>query len=149
MTNYARHILAAGLVTMCAVAAPNAHTSDTVTAVPFAFEVGSASLPRDTYQVSTLPGQSGGFMIRSLRHGAIVLSQPDGPSDKDNSPRLVFHKYGDRHFLREVRLAGSAGFSVAKTPGEIDAAERMAAGSRPEVIVLRTGGDRALVVGSE
>ena len=76
-------------------------------------------------------------MISSLRHRAIVLSQADGPSDTDNSPRLVFHRYGDHYFLREVRLPGKLGFTLPATRAEREAAEQIAGRTAPELVVVR------------
>lgn len=140
MTHYARQIVAVGLVTLCAAVAVNAQSSDTVADVPFAFSVGSEVLPRDTYTISRMHGQSGVFMIKGQRHGVVVFSQPDGRSDTDNGARLLFSRYGDRHFLREVRLTGSDGFSLPKSKAEGDAAEGIA-GATPEMIELRTRAD--------
>jgi hypothetical protein len=127
--------LAAGLVIFGAAATSQAQ-ADTVTAVPFAFTVGSTELPRDSYTISRVSGHMNAFLIRGLRGSTIVMSQPDGPSATDPSPRLVFHRYGDRYFLREVRLAGNTGFSLPKSRAETSAEEKVAKRSAPEVIVL-------------
>jgi hypothetical protein len=112
-----------------------AQSTDTITKVPFTFNVGASVLPPDTYRVSQFGGHTDVFMISGVRHSAILLSQPDGSTTDDN-PRLVFHRYGDSYFLREVRLAGNRGFSLPETRQERDAQERIAARSTPEVIVV-------------
>ena len=129
-------IVVAGL--LLAAVATNAQTTNTITDVPFEFTVGTTTLPRDSYQVTRITGQSGAFIIRGARRGVVVVSQPEGPSATDNSPRLVFHRYNDRYFLREVRLPGSNGFRLPKTSAEVDAAEQLAAGVTPDVVSLRT-----------
>lgn len=137
MKRYARTILAiAGLMVFGAAGALNAQTTDTRTDVQFSFTVGTTTLPPDTYRVMRMPGQNGAFLIRGTRHGAVMLSQPDGRV-ADNSPRLVFHRYADRYFLREVRLGDNTGFSLPKTRLEIDAAEKIAGSPAPDVVVLR------------
>jgi len=138
MRIHARKIVAiATLFVLGAAPALSAQTSDTVTDVPFAFTIGMTSLPRDTYRVSRLTGHMDVFMISSLRHSAILLSQPDGPSDTDETPRLVFHRYADRYFLREIRLPGNVGFRLPKTRAEREAAEQIAGRSSAEVVVVR------------
>jgi hypothetical protein len=136
MKSYARTIMAlAGLAFIVTAATVNAQSTDTITKVPFAFNVGSSLMPRDTYRVSKLGGHTDVFLISGFRHSAILLGQPDG-SKSDDNPRLVFHRYGDSHFLREVWLAGNTGFSLPETRQERDAQERIAARSTPEVIVV-------------
>jgi hypothetical protein len=137
MKLHTRRLMAiAGLLLAGAAAALNAQTTDTVTDVPFAFTVGTATLPRDTYRISRLPGHTDAFLIRGLRHGAIMVSQPDGASETDPGPRLVFHRYADSYFLREVRMPGNTGFKLPRTRGELQAAEQLASRSTPEVVVL-------------
>jgi hypothetical protein len=141
MKKYVRYILtAAAVLTAPGLAPLYAQTTDTVTRVPFGFTVGTASLPGDTYRLEKAAGHTDVFLIRSLHRGAIILGQPADASAADTSPRLVFHKYGDRYFLREVYLTGRTGLSLPRTRLEVDAAERLASGARPEVIVVRAGG---------
>lgn len=138
MKTYASRILAiAGLLVLGSAPGASAQASDTVTAVPFAFRVGSTVLPRDGYRVSRLPGHTDAFLIRGLRQGTIVLSQPDGPSEADDTPRLTFYRYGNQYFLREVRLSGNDGFRLPKSPTEREAAEQRAGLVLPEVVVVR------------
>ena len=126
----------ATVVLLGAAARVTAQTpTDTLTDVPFAFTVGKTTLPRDTYRISRLNGHMDAFMISSLRHSVIVSSQPDGGS-RDRAARLVFHRYADQYFLREVRLGGNVGFSLPPSRQERDAAEQIARGSTPEVVVV-------------
>jgi len=85
--------------------------------------------------VSEFGGQTGVFMISGFRHSAIVLSEPDGRTGVDQ-PQLVFHKYGDQYFLREIRLAGNTGFSLPESKQERQVEERVADRSTPERIVV-------------
>jgi hypothetical protein len=117
----------------------SAQTSDATVNVPFAFTAGTASLPRGEYRLSTLPGHLDAVMIRSLQHGVILLSQPAGSTGKDNTARLVFDRYADQYFLREIRLQGSVGFELPRTDVEKAAAARIAGGAKPEVVVVPVG----------
>ncbi len=136
MKTYARTFIAlAGFAFIGTAAVVNAQSLDTITKVPFAFNVGSSLMPRDTYRVSKFGGHTDVFMISGFKHSAILLGQPDGGKTDDN-PRLVFHRYGDSYFLREVRLAGNTGFNLPETRQERDAQERIAGRSTPEVIVV-------------
>jgi hypothetical protein len=142
MKSYTRRmiaILGLAAMTIGAGSGLNAQSSETTANVPFAFTAGTASLPRGAYHLSTLPGHTDALMIRSFQHGAILLSQPAGSTPADSTPRLVFDRYGDRYFLREIRLAGNVGFEFPKTAAENAAAERIASGAKPEVVVVRMG----------
>ena len=136
MKTYARTLVAlAGFAFIATAAVVKAQSLDTISKVPFAFNVGSSLMPRDTYRVSKLDGHNDVFMISGFKHSAILVGQPDG-GQTDDSPRLVFHRYGDSYFLREVRLAGNTGFSLPETRQERDAQERIAARATPDVIVV-------------
>jgi hypothetical protein len=137
MKSYTTRILAlAGVAFVLTAGVAKAQSgTDTISKVPFTFNVGASVMPPDTYRVSEVGGNTGVFMISSFRHSAIVLSQPDGRT-ADDSPRLVFHRYGDSYFLREVRMAGDTGFRLPESRQERDAQERIAARSTPERIVV-------------
>ena len=72
--------------------------------IPFAFQAGSIQMPAGVYDVSLVsdhllqlrgqgPGkQASGFLT--------VIPSQGGKIEKNG--RLVFHRYGDRYFLREV-----------------------------------------------
>ena len=138
MKIHARTLLVAAGLLLAAAAATNAQTTNTVTDVPFEFTIGTTTLPRDSYEVTRITGQSGAFLIRGARRGVVVISQPEGSSATDNSPRLVFHRYNDRYFLREVRLPGNNGFRLPKTEAEVDAEERLVAGATHDVVAIST-----------
>ena len=138
MKIHARTLMVVAGLLLAAAVVTNAQTTNTVTDVAFEFTVGTTTLPRDSYEVTRITGQSGAFLIRGARRGVVVISQPEGPSATDNSPRLVFHRYNDRYFLREVRLPGNNGFRLPKTSAEVDAAEQLAAGVTHDVVSVRT-----------
>jgi hypothetical protein len=128
----------AAAVVLASAAAVSAQATDSITDVPFAFTVGATTLPRDTYRISRLPGHLDVFQISSERHSAIVISQPESPDRKGDDPRLVFHRYGDSYFLREIRLPGNVAMSLPPTRLERDAAEKLASNAAPEVVVIDT-----------
>lgn len=129
-------IVAAAII--ASAAAASAQTTDSTSHVPFAFTVGNKTLPRDVYRISRLPGHMDVVQIRGLRGGVIVMSQPEGPDRQDPSPRLVFHRYGDSYFLREIRMPGNVGLALPATRLERDAAEKVASNAAPEVVVIPT-----------
>jgi hypothetical protein len=70
--------------------------------VPFDFAVSSKHLPSGNYQFLTQ--SSGTILVRGDSQQFFVLATADlpGSSNSDKSGWLVFHKYGDSYFLREI-----------------------------------------------
>ena len=128
----------AAVAVVASVAAASAQTTDSIAKVPFAFTVGTKTLPRDVYRISRLPGHLDVVQITGARSGAIVISQPEGPDRTDSSPRLVFHRYGDSYLLREIRMPDNVGLALPATRLERDAAEKIASNAAPEVVVIPT-----------
>ncbi len=105
--------------------------------VPFDFVVGTKTLPKGTYTVELhdsihnvliVQGQDSGTIFA----GSITVSAED---IEDNSPKLIFHRYGDQYFLSQVwngaRLAGQ------ELPKSQQEREHLAEGNlRPEVIAI-------------
>ena len=131
-------IVFAAAVVLASSATVSAQETDSITNVPFAFTVGQATLPRGTDRLSRLSGHLDDFEITGDRHSAIVISQPESPEGKDDNPRLVFHRYGDSYFLREIRLPGNVAMSLPPTRLERDAVERLVSNAAPEVVVIDT-----------
>jgi hypothetical protein len=75
--------------------------------MPFAFTVGNKLLPPGTYTI--IPVHRGIIAIRSWDANVGVLSTAISDSNQSqNGSKLVFTKYGDQYFLREI-LGGSGG----------------------------------------
>ncbi len=75
--------------------------------IPFSFQIGSYSLPPGTYSIRmqgndllSIKGEGGGAVMLVMRNSA---NQPSLDS------AVVFHHYGNRYFLREVRTEGDQG----------------------------------------
>jgi hypothetical protein len=100
---------AAGLVGVLAVLSVPAQAADVKVQVPFEFTVNARALPRGTYTVSSQG--AGTVIVRGFSGGgAIVLTTR--VSGKDNTPKLVFHRYGERYILREVWMGTTAGYAL-------------------------------------
>lgn len=81
--------------------------------IPFDFVVGTKTLPSGTYTVTPHGTSANTLIIRGQENGksAFVLSITVAAEDTlDNSPKLIFNRYGDQYFLSQVwsgaRLAG-------------------------------------------
>lgn len=70
--------------------------------IPFRFIVEDKVLPSGVYDVSV---QRGLLFIRGLEGGAFAWTSPLEAESSDE-PRLVFHKYGADHVLRQAWLGG-------------------------------------------
>ena len=75
--------------------------------IPFDFRVGASLLPAGQYTVGTL-GPSGAIIIKSAdsRAAAMVITNAVQHSQRPTAGKLVFHRYGDTHFLSEVWRPG-------------------------------------------
>jgi hypothetical protein len=72
--------------------------------VPFAFHNGSQRLPAGMYSVKIQSEHV--ILLRGYSKSGIVMTNPEmgKPSEKG---KLVFQRYGDQYFLREVWAANS------------------------------------------
>lgn len=70
--------------------------------VPFAFSVSNTTVPAGHYRIAVNSAQS--LTIRNLDEQKLTIFSPIAASAQanDSSCKLVFHKYGDRYFLRQV-----------------------------------------------
>jgi hypothetical protein len=70
--------------------------------VPFNFAVGNEQLPAGHYTFLTQPSYT--LVIRNADYQLTILSRTeDAGSVRGYSNKLVFNKYGDHYFLREIR----------------------------------------------
>ena len=72
--------------------------------------------------------------VRNLdtEHGQLLVKQMSVQSTKDQSPKLIFHKYGDQYFLSQIWYGDShygVGFAESKREKEV----KMAANGLPTV----------------
>ena len=85
------------------VSIPNTFAQTTVRAtVPFPFMVGKTEVPAGTYTIDSISHSVISIRDRSTGRGVLTLVSPERPGSNDNTPKLVFNKYGDRYFLSQV-----------------------------------------------
>ena len=133
MTTYSRILGVATLVGLAGVSAASAQSSNMTATVPFQFTIGKTSIPRDVYEVSRAGGRGDTLLFRSARRAFFVVGHRTEPTDRNEAPQLVFHRYGEQYFLRGVRFMGSLDMNVPETREERQAAERLADGRAPAV----------------
>jgi hypothetical protein len=105
--------------------------------IPFAFEMTGTVLPAGTYEVTLrMP-----ILVRNAdrsNYAAMTVSAPWGfPTGSDPVVKLVFNKYGDRHFLSQVWGPNSY-YELPKSRQERElVTSRLIAGlEKPETVVL-------------
>ncbi len=75
--------------------------------VPFNFAVGNKQLPAGHYIFLTQPSYT--LVIRNADYQLTILTRTEDAGDvKGYSNKLVFNKYGDHYFLREIRCPSIA-----------------------------------------
>lgn len=92
--------------------------------VPFDFNVQNVTMPAGQYSLSPLNYSSRVIEIRNLETGkaTAVLTMPSSPSS-EKTGKIIFHCYGDRYFLSEVRSSSGASghLPASKTERELQA----------------------------
>ncbi len=98
--------------------------------IPFDFVIGTKTLPQGTYTVKLDNTHPNVLVIsgQDNNEGAIALSITVSAEDiEDNSPKLIFHRYGNEYFLSQVWSgARQAGNELLKSQQE---REHLAKGS--------------------
>lgn len=90
--------------------------------IPFSFSVNDATLPPGGYLITSNQPGPGVVVIRGATRVLIAMTTPRGRSE-DFQPRLVFHRYGEDYFLRQVWTDGGSGLDVRESGTERDRRE--------------------------
>jgi hypothetical protein len=77
--------------------------------VPFNFSVNGSWMPAGTYTIASEPSRANILNIASREQNVhqLAMGQVDS-KDPGSAGELVFHKYGDRYFLSEIRYPNSS-----------------------------------------
>jgi len=78
--------------------------------VPFDFTVGDKLLPAGTYTISE--ENANVLKIQNRDRGVAILALATSDGNESKTGELVFHKYGDQYFLREI-LCSQASLNMA------------------------------------
>jgi hypothetical protein len=114
-------LLVAALAFAPVTASLHAQTADRVQVnIPFAFQNGSTVLPAGTY---TFADSNHILTVRGRVDSSLSLSRvEDSGSTAPKTGKVVFQRYGDKYFLREVWQANESNHTVViKTIAEIKA----------------------------
>ena len=114
---YAKWISALVLLAAPLVAA--AQSQRIVTQVPFKFTVGTVEMPAGEYIVQ-LAGETGVLTVANpdAKRSVFVLTVAN-LGKKSPGAAVVFHRYGDRYFLAELRI-GSSGTVYTLQPTKLE-----------------------------
>ncbi len=87
--------------------------------VPFAFRIGSATLPAGTYEVSS--AGTAAVALHNKNAAASAMSTVRSASPRTSGAKLVFHRIGGEYFLAEIwRNAGSPGMVIPRSKREMN-----------------------------
>ncbi len=102
----------------CTAGSLQAQSHEVRANVPFDFAVGSKTLPAGHYTFFTEPNDT--VVIRSTEYQATILSRTEEASSRGSyASRLVFDRYGDHYFLREIRCPSIA-LNVELPPSKLE-----------------------------
>jgi hypothetical protein len=128
------------LLVMTAVSVRAQSERSKVTNIPFNFIVGQKTLPAGDYTVEPYRRDYDKVWLVQSRDGrtsALFITMPMQFSETQEGTKLVFHKYGDQHFLAQICLAGgNSGRELLMPRQENELAKKMI---ERQTIVLATG----------
>ena len=105
--------------------------------VPFSFYVGNSKLmPSGTYRIA--PCSTHVATVRNCDSGVTIFHMTQ-PNDKkiQEKGKLVFHKYGDKYFLKEVQGPSfTTNLAIPETKNEKTARDEMATVTTFETITI-------------
>lgn len=103
----------------CTAGSLQAQSHEVRANIPFAFAVGNKELPAGSYKLFAEPNDT--IVIRNDNQEQIsILSRTEEASPTSRyTSTLVFDKYGDRYFLREIRCPSIA-LNVELPPSKLE-----------------------------
>ena len=120
--------------------AQTASAQRVLAAVPFEFNVGNTTLPAGKYVITVLNPTSDRriLQVRSTdgRSSAMILTSGVIGKAADDS-KLVFHRYGDRYFFAQARMAGDS-TTLAAVKSRAERAEQAIAKSGKKSVITIT-----------
>jgi hypothetical protein len=93
--------------------------------IPFEFRAADALLPAGTYHIA-IDAVSNRIAVRSQgdASGILVCTHMGGRLGSEEQSSLLFHRYGNKYFLRLISTAGrSQGFALPRSSAEREVAK--------------------------
>ena len=132
-------IILAGAFTASAQA-QTANSQRVVANIPFGFNVGTKNLPAGKYTITVVNPSSDRkvLQIRSTDGKSTAITQTTSViGNASEDAKLVFHRYGDQHFLAQAQMAGET-VSLATHKSSVERAQRqnLAKARRTTVVIV-------------
>jgi hypothetical protein len=83
-------------------------TTPAIANIPFSFQIGFCTMPAGSYSVELKGNDVLSIKRDSGMAAMLVMWAATNRSSPDSA--IIFHRYGNEYFLREVRAAGNQGF---------------------------------------
>jgi hypothetical protein len=100
-------VLAAGFLTTGSAMAQQHNT--VVANIPFTFSLNGRSLPAGHYTISTDFNTPNVLRIEDRKDSVHIMTMAmSGVDESQNNNTLVFHRYGNQHFLSAIRANGAS-----------------------------------------
>lgn len=132
MKSLISRVVIAGLA-IAGVSAAEAQNRVVSANVPFSFYMGADGMPAGAYQVDQLT--RGAALALRTRNAAKAIAVWQISGKEHEAPRLVFSRYGDTYFLREIWTGnGDKGYQLARSKREKELASN---GAAPVAAVIR------------
>ena len=102
-------MLFAAALALFVTTAASAQTIHMKADIPFGFILNGATLPAGEYSVTSMDvrGQVLEFSDLNSHHNNLIISNSCRSLKAATKTKLVFHRYGDRYFLKQVWVAGN------------------------------------------
>ena len=135
-SNIAKRMMAViGLMILVSAASAFAQTAPLRANIPFAFTAGEQVLPAGVYRV-VIDSQFRRLDVRSINaiSGVVLSANKQFRGHSPDTATLIFHKYGNTYFLKQVWPAGrNDGYGLPATSAE----REMARNAPTEIAVVR------------
>jgi len=131
MKTFANRVLLVLVVALCVVAAQAQSSVMLKGTIPVNFVVGDRSLPAGEYTIRAFAHEIEGWYDQNGRALFLMRTLPMGKEADASTYKLVFHRYGDTYFLREV-WSGGISHEVNGGPKE----QRLAKSQKREVVAV-------------
>jgi hypothetical protein len=111
-----------------------------VAKIPFDFNVGAKTLPAGKYTVTIVNPASDRKVLQirsSDGHWAAITQTTGVTGTASEKTKLVFHRYGDRYFFAQAKMAGdTVGLAALKSKAERAQSNAIAKAGKGIVVVV-------------
>ena len=132
-------IILAGALTTSAYA-QTAGPQPVVAKIPFDFNVGAKTLPAGKYTITIVNPASDRKVLQirsSDGHWAAITQTTGVTGTASQTTKLVFHRYGDRYFFAQAKMAGDTmALAALKSKAERAQSQAVARAGKSIVVIV-------------